>query len=94
LTKDDEQDNRPNNEEKPTEEKEPEEEYGADGIDWEAKYRPSESYQTERIKSLLKRLREMKPYLDEEENEINEEYLILRLRVDHEIREIETASAS
>jgi len=44
LTKDDEQDNRPNNDEKPSEEKEPEEEYEADGIDWEAKYRPSESY--------------------------------------------------
>ena len=62
-------------------------------MDWSKVYKPSAALkESTKVKELLEKLSKTKPYKDAEETEIEEDYVLLRIRIQEEIKKYEEAS--
>jgi hypothetical protein len=54
--------------------------------DWSKVHTPSKAFEQESIKKKIEELKKMRPFTDEDEEIINEDYVILRLKISNEIK--------
>ena len=60
--------------------------------DWSKVHTPSKAYEQPSIKEEIEKLKKMSPYLDKDENVINEDYIIMRLKITSKVKEWQKAN--
>jgi hypothetical protein len=61
-------------------------------LDWSQVHKPSKAYEQEDIKKEIEKIKSMSPYLDKDENIINEDYIIMRIIISNKVKEWQQAN--